>query len=90
MLAAIIPDTVALEGKSLVPVLPEDTNLACFMQITEDHRCARSRRIDAGDNSAWMDFAAILLSCRFILFLAPVTASAGFARTPKTGCSQGC
>jgi hypothetical protein len=61
MLAAIILDTVALEGKSLVPVLPEDANLACFMQITEDHRCARSRRIDAGDNSALLDFAAILL-----------------------------
>jgi len=56
---SLIKDTMVVNEKStlLEGVLPEETPIANFIKITEDHRRDRQRRVDAGDETALLKFS---------------------------------
>jgi hypothetical protein len=58
-LIGIVEDTVAIKGElhHLEPQLDDDTDFSEFVFLTEGHRLDRSRRVDAGDESAILHFA---------------------------------
>lgn len=55
--ADLIKDTVSIKESGFVEgKLPEDTGIATFVKLTEEHRRERVRRLDAGDESAELKF----------------------------------
>jgi len=54
----LMKDTVKIDGPSsfLTNVLAEDTDASQFVKLAEDHRRERTRRMDAGDETAELKF----------------------------------
>jgi len=76
-LVELIHDTLMVnkETSFLEPALSDDTPLANFVKLTEEHRRDRQRRLDAGDETAELKF--------------PRNAPAPPARQPASGSWQG-
>ena len=62
-LEELINDTVVIKGENVFiqPELDPCSDFGLFVQHTETHRWARRRRVDAGDESSILNFAAGLL-----------------------------
>lgn len=54
----LMKDTIKIDASSsfLTNVLAEDTDVAQFVKLAEDHRRERTRRMDAGDETAELKF----------------------------------